>query len=520
MSHWNSPFRHPNKPALLKNDLQVFLIALGFCVACLIVVVQPLDGDTWWHLRLGEVTFAQKRPLAIDVFSYTRFGESYLSHSWLTDLSLYLIYKSVGFFGLSAWIGVLAISALFLIYEQMEGPRVYRMCLVLITALLLLPFLKSRPQMISLTFLLGEALILHACLKGKRDHSLWLIPLFIVWSNLHGGFIIGLFYFVLFITGNLLEDVFGRSQSDRPGKGKRQRLLIVFFLCLAAVMIHPLGYNVWRTLANTMNTSTGSNMIVEWSSPNFHDPTQQVYLWWLMAILVLACLSDRRLTFVDILSLVSFTIIGFIWRRNLSFLVVFGAITVSKLLWGIMTTFWDHISGRVVTCIKETIGSIRETMELPAPKITKWVFLAVIAVVFAGSLLKLYLITTPGQVERRENQLFPYAAMTWIEHNHPEGRMMNSYNWGGYFEWKLRDYPVFLDSRADLFGDEIIGQWLDVMNAREGWQGILDRWSVNLIVIEPGWHVVDILPYHDWEELYRDEQAVIFGRSGINKNLN
>ena len=55
--------------------------------------------------------------------------------------------------------------------------------------------------------------------------------------------------------------------------------------------------------------------------------------------------------------------------------------------------------------------------------------------------------------------------------------MLNSYNWGGYFDWKLRDYPVFLDSRADLFGDEIIGQWLDVMNAREGWQGILDRWE-------------------------------------------
>ncbi len=161
------PFRHQDESALLKNDLQIFLIVLGFCAACLIVIVQPLDGDTWWHLRMGEMTFEQKSPPASDVLSYTRFGESYLSHSWLTDLWLYLIYKSAGFLGLSAWIGILAISALFLTYKQMEGPRVYRMILVLITALLLLPFLKPRPQMISLSFLLGEAWILHAYWQGK-----------------------------------------------------------------------------------------------------------------------------------------------------------------------------------------------------------------------------------------------------------------------------------------------------------------------------------------------------------------
>ncbi len=376
-----------HEDALLNSDLQVFLIVLGFCAAWLIVIVQPLDGDTWWHLRMGEMTFEQKSLPTSDVLSYTRFGEPYLSHSWLADLWLFLIYKSAGFLGLSAWIGILAISALFLTYKQMEGPQVYRMILVLITALLLLPFLKSRPQMISLAFLLGEAWILHAFGRGKRDDSLWLIPLFILWSNLHGGFIIGLFYYGLFIAGNFLDNIFGRSPSDKLGRGKRQRLLIVLFICLVAVMIHPLGYNVWGTLADTMNTSTGSNMIVEWSSPDFHEPAQQIYLWWLMAILALVCLSDRRLTFVDILSLVSFTIIGFIWRRNLSFLVVFGAIIASKLLWGTMTAFWKHLSGQVVTRIKGIIDSIREVMDLPATRITKWIFLPVVAVVFAGSLL-------------------------------------------------------------------------------------------------------------------------------------
>ena len=195
--------------------------------------------------------------------------------------------------------------------------------------------------MISLAFLLGEAWILQACWKGKWEHSLWLVPLFILWSNLHGGFIIGLFYFVLYILGGLLDEVLGRSQPEASGKSKRKRLLIVLMICLMAVMIHPMGYKVWATLSNTMNASTGSGMIVEWSSPDFHDPTQQIYLWWLMTILVLVALSERKTTFVDILSLVAFTIIGFIWRRNLSFLVVFGAILASKHMSGILTTMWE-----------------------------------------------------------------------------------------------------------------------------------------------------------------------------------
>jgi hypothetical protein len=91
--------------------------------------------------------------------------------------------------------------------------------------------------------------------------------------------------------------------------------------------------------------------------------------------------------------------------------------------------------------------------------------------------------------------------------------VMNSYNWGGYFDWYLREYPVFLDNRVDLFGTEIIQQWLDVMNAKEDWQAILDRWNINLLVIEPGWRIADLLPYYGWTEYYQDGQSVIYGRS-------
>jgi hypothetical protein len=504
------------KPVTLHQDLQWFLIVLGFCVVSLIVMVSPLDGDTWWHLRIGEESFTRQQPLAIDLFSYTRFGESYISHSWLTDLILFLIFDAFGFIGLSVWIGGLAILALCLVYFQMEGPGVYRTGLIFLTGLLLLPFLKARPQMVSLAFLLGEAWILDTCWTKKQIYDLLLIPFFTLWSNLHGGFLIGLFYGVLFITGQFLDDRLGRSEVNVQSKGKRKFLIIILAICLLAVMIHPMGINVWKTLTSTMNSSTGANMIMEWSSPDFHAPSQQVYLWWLALIVGIVSLSNRKLTSVDILCLISFTVMGFIWRRHLAFLVVFGAILLSKHLWEMMLTVWNQPSGRWVSQIKAEMTSSKKSLVEPSPRSARWIFWLVTAIMVAASLTKLYLITTPSQIESREKQLFPYAARSWIEQNHPPGRLLNSYNWGGYFEWYLRDYPVFLDSRADLFGDEIIGQWLDVMNAREGWLEILEYWDVGTIVIEPDWHVVDLLPYHGWKELYRDDQAVIFGRSEIN----
>jgi hypothetical protein len=107
---------------------------------------------------------------------------------------------------------------------------------------------------------------------------------------------------------------------------------------------------------------------------------------------------------------------------------------------------------------------------------------------------------------------YPVAAVKWIDEHHPTGPMLNEYNWGGYLTWFLRDYPVFIDGRTDLYGDEIIGQWITVVQAGEGWQDILDRWKIRLILVEPGRPLANVLTDHGWKELYRDSQAVFFDR--------
>jgi len=76
----------------------------------------------------------------------------------------------------------------------------------------------------------------------------------------------------------------------------------------------------------------------------------------------------------------------------------------------------------------------------------------------------------------------------------------------------LRDYPVFVDGRADLYGDEMLNQWKQVVAGGNAAQEILNEWDVDLILLEPDWVVINELPQYGWEILYKDEMSVIYGR--------
>ncbi len=509
MRSWWIRFTSPQK---FIESLELFLVVVAFGVVFYMAVVQPLDGDTWWHLRAGEVTFQHGRPLAIDEFSYTKFGEPWTSHAWLTDVWLFVIYKIGNFTGISAWIAFLTLCALVLAYFQMEGPQLYRVFLILIATALLLPYLKARPQMISLVMLILTAWVLQYARKKKQNVMLWLIPIFILWANLHGAFAIGLIFIVLYIIGDYFDMLWNEKNSSGFSVGGRKRLIIIFAVCLIAVMIHPLGVKVWSNLYATFQVNTLNSMIVEWASPNFHDLFQQAYLWIILMVMAVLGLSPRRVQGLDLFIFIFFTAVGFIWRRNLIFTALFGMIILSKYLWPLLIMLFKRTEFEMINKLRKIVQGVIKEMDQITPMTIRLLFLLVSVCIYASAVIKLVITTTPARIEEQEAQQFPVGAIQWIESNRPKGRMMNSYNWGGYFDWNLRDYPVFLDGRTELFGNEIIGQWLNVMNASGDWQEILDRWNIDFIVIEPEWRIVGLLPFYGWDERYRDDQAVIFVR--------
>ncbi len=109
-------------------------------------------------------------------------------------------------------------------------------------------------------------------------------------------------------------------------------------------------------------------------------------------------------------------------------------------------------------------------------------------------------------------QQFPAQAVTWLKENHSPGQLFNEYNWGGYLIWALPAYPVAVDGRTDLFGDQILQAYLDARAARPDWEDTLDAWQVDLALLSPEAPLNNALAKAGWRVLYQDKIAVVWGR--------
>lgn len=101
-------------------------------------------------------------------------------------------------------------------------------------------------------------------------------------------------------------------------------------------------------------------------------------------------------------------------------------------------------------------------------------------------------------------------AVNWIRANKPEGRMLNSYNWGGYLQWVMPEHSVFVDGRADLYGDEIVMQWYAVTILSAKWQDVLADWNIQWVILEKDWPAAQALQLAGWQVDYQDDTTFIY----------
>ena len=125
------------------------------------------------------------------------------------------------------------------------------------------------------------------------------------------------------------------------------------------------------------------------------------------------------------------------------------------------------------------------------------------------------MLWTVEKIGGNENEIaerFPVKAVDFLEANNlAEAPGYNSYNWGGYLIW--RELPVFVDGRADVYGDPFLFYYLQTFEVRDNWQEPLDEYDVYYVLMEKGSPLTTVLQTSDqWQELYSDDLAQIFIR--------
>jgi len=134
------------------------------------------------------------------------------------------------------------------------------------------------------------------------------------------------------------------------------------------------------------------------------------------------------------------------------------------------------------------------------------------ALIWLLVLLKGYFASHPVITGMQIDNQYPVRAVEYLKAQRPPGNLLNAYNWGGYLIWALPEYPVFVDGRTDLYGDALLGEWMELVQAEGDWQTALDARGVRLVLLEPERALTKLLPLHGWKLLVDEDGYVLYGR--------
>ena len=87
--------------------------------------------------------------------------------------------------------------------------------------------------------------------------------------------------------------------------------------------------------------------------------------------------------------------------------------------------------------------------------------------VLAVFLAAIFRIPSSQALMNQAGRVFPVKACDFIRANQLPPPLFNAYSWGGFLTWYLPEYPVSMDGRLNLYGDEITERYFKVIDGKE-----------------------------------------------------
>lgn len=483
------------------------LFVLVFMLLIFTAAAQPItDPDFWWHLKTGQHIVETRSIPHTDIYSFSRFGSEWVAHEWLSEAFMFAVFRAFSLGGLIVSFAAIVAAAFWLVYRRcrrLAGHPFVTGFALLLAAAATLPTWGVRPQMFSLLF--GSIFISVLDRYARREAMTsiwWLAPALVLWVNLHAGFALGLVLILLTAAGVLLDWFLLREESFSEAWGRLRPLCWLLLVCGAAVVINPNGVRIYSYPFETLRSQAMMQYIEEWHSPNFHNPLFQLFALLLLGTFAALALSGKRPRPSQILMLAATAWAALRSGRNVPFFALVAAPLLAEHLWAFITMQGWHESG----ALKQQAEPAN-----PAP------LQLLPNILLSGLILLLAVLGVARAVAQQpavEAQQFPAAAVNYLREHQPPQPIFNEYAWGGYLIWKLYpDYRVYIDGRADVFGDDLVKEFLDVNNGRPAWKEALERRGIKTVLVKTDAALASLLRQDNaWQSVFADQQAEIFVR--------
>jgi hypothetical protein len=476
------------------------LLIIVFAVAAF-VMAQLYDPDYFWHLRTGQLILDTRAVPNHDPFSFTRPDASWVVNAWLFDVVLYSVYSIGGPVGVRLLVAMLMGATFFVVYRSMRAflDPVPALLIAVVSFSALLSFASPRGQVISyLLYAIYLHLILGFLHNGDTRRLVWLPPLMVLWVNSHGGYVTGLILLTTVTAATALSRWL--AWPDR-NPTRLQPLLICLVITAGASLVSPYHIQNWLYLFQTAGLEA-TQVIAEWRAPMLKDRYFQCLVILGLAYGWSMAFRDSRPKLEELLLSTVMFLLSLKAIRH----VPFGVITLAPLLAlglsdGVLEKlklWWQR--SRIHDWYKQTAGRGQQLGSNVYAM--NWLMLG--ASLLLG--LAFWPILAARQMEAR-NEFTGWKAVDFVVSRGITGRVFNEYGFGGLMIYRL--YPaqkVFIDGRADAYGDAFVREYLKISSGQDGWAEAFDRYEIDYVVSSRNAPVRQLLLQRgDFVSVYKDE---------------
>lgn len=508
------------KPAVGKN--RTITLWLLFVVVCVLAYYPSYaeDNDIWFHLRYGQ-HYVQNWTWKIDhsEFSWTPATADWKYITWIGSSVLYLAHAALGLAGLYVvqWLVLLGIFLLYLKLIHVAGDTLDANHLVgflLLAIALSLTAVYIKPEIFSTLFFSVIAFAyFNSKLRGQNLFAL-LPPLFVIWVNTHGGFILGLLFLTMAFAAELLQYWLVRNAA------MESRLLKQFGiytgLCFVAILLNPYGpvyhMEILRNMFSKEYMGDATQLFAYYNMWDYLFVDKAMYrfsngAWALVAMAFLAVVAwvfaYRQTRYVDP-AIILLNSAFFLMGMNTARITIF-----FPLIW---------FPSMVCLVCRARIGpGVKRFARSVSP---------IVLFFLGGSLLYLMFFYSAHKLwfGYRSMDFYPVKEIEFIRNNRLPAPIFNDYALGGYLLWGLYpDYKVFIDPRYGPYVKQVWQDWVGLKDSLnpEGLETFTRKYpfKVALISLREIYLIGWFLDSPDWKLLYYDRAAAILVHQSVLSTL-
>lgn len=472
-----------------------------------------LEGDTGWHIRTGEWILQNRRVPDTDIFSFTKAGEPWFAWEWLWDVIFAWLHQQWGMAGVilvSLFVICLTFALLFRLSARKCGNVFIAFGATWLATAASTLHWWARPHVFTLLF----AVIFYSLLERVRDGRtslLWILPfLTVVWTNLHGGFFVGILLLAAYAGGEMLAALLEPEDANRKAAFKRSVPYVLTGVgCFLASFVNPYFYKLHLHIFQYLTDDYHFRVVSEFQSISFQIPPAGYFEALIVLGLVAAVWHAYRRRFVYPLLLLGWLHLALTSARNIPLFAIAAAPAVAMALYEMLAAIEGAAVAnwckRMVRSFQRAAADFGETDGIGRIHLAS----AAVALLLAAA------VSTPGTTELftpdYDPKLYPSKAVETLAAT-PAARIFTTDEWGDYLIYRL--YPatkVFIDGRSDFYGADLGNRYLDTMRVKYDWDANLNRHDIDTVLLPVASPLAGAMKESRlWRIVYDDGVALVF----------